>query len=94
MTEEQEQLTPARAFVTKINKKTSDEGAGEIAKPLTEMSELFMLVPRGKYDFSFLPESMRLHGKSFTYQIEYHNVGKVFQLMKDPDGADQVLFVI
>merc|ERR1719158_328390 len=64
---EEEDLTPARAFVAKINKKTTDEGADEIAKPLAELSELFMLVPRGKYDFTFLSESMRLHGKSFTY---------------------------
>ena len=45
---------------------------------LAELNELFMLVPRGKYDYTFQKERMTLHGKSFTYQIDYHNVGKVF----------------
>ena len=80
--------------MNKLTQKTAGEGGTEVAKPLAELNELFMLVPRGKYDYTFQKERMILHGKSFTYQIDYHNVGKVFQLMKDPDGADQVFIVI
>lgn len=63
-------------------------------KPLSTMEDLFFLVPRGKYSITFYEEYLKLHGKTFTYCIQYHNVSKVFQLYKEPDAGDFVIIVV
>jgi structure-specific recognition protein 1 len=53
------------------------EFAGESIATLIDVN---LAVPRGKYTIDFYQKSLRFHGMTFNYNIEYRNITKGFIL--------------
>lgn len=78
-----EELTLAETLEKSIRDKARiDENMGEI---VGRIDSLNLVVPRGKYTADMHMSNMKLHGSTFNYKIEYHNVVKAF-LLPDNDG--------
>lgn len=58
---------------------------------LCVITDLMCIVPRGKYDFSCFPKYIKMSGKSFTYNIQYEHIEKLF-LFEKP-GGDESIFI-
>ena len=81
--EEEISITPAQIFNEKIIKAA---GIGEFAgEMIASLSELPMLIPRGKYSFQLYSSFAKLHGRTNDYKIQYKDITKGFLLPK-PDG--------
>jgi structure-specific recognition protein 1 len=65
---------------------------GSLGEAIAVVHEIPMVTPRGKFDFHFLNNILKVHGNSFDYKINYKNMSKVFMLPK-PDGI-HIAFVI
>jgi structure-specific recognition protein 1 len=63
-----------------------------IGEAIAIVDEVPMITPRGKFDFQFLKNILKIHGNSFDYKINYKNMSRAFMLPK-PDGI-HIAFVI
>ena len=63
-----------------------------IGEAIAIVDEVPMITPRGKFDFQFLKNLLKIHGNSFDYKINYKNMSRAFMLPK-PDGI-HIAFVI
>jgi len=59
------------------------EFAGEV---IAQLSELNLLIPRGKYSLDLYTTFLKLHGRTHDYKIMYKDINKGFLLPK-PDGV-------
>lgn len=53
---------------------------GEAAEVIASVPEVTVVAPRGKHDFDFLAEAMRIRGKTQTYTVKYRRVCRLFLL--------------
>lgn len=60
-----------------VSKAKIGEFAGESMATLLDVN---LAVPRGKYTIDFHPKSLRFHGMTFNYHIDYRNITKGFIL--------------
>lgn len=65
---------------------------GSLDEAIAVVQEVPMVTPRGKFDFHFLNNVLKIHGTSFDYKINYKNMSRAFMLPK-PDGI-HIAFVI
>jgi len=65
---------------------------GSLDEAVAVVQEVPMVTPRGKFDFHFLNNVLKIHGTSFDYKINYKNMSRAFMLPK-PDGI-HIAFVI
>lgn len=65
---------------------------GSLDEAIAIVQEVPMVTPRGKFDFHFLNNVLKIHGTSFDYKINYKNMSRAFMLPK-PDGI-HIAFVI
>lgn len=65
---------------------------GALEEAIAVVQEVPMVTPRGKFDFHFLKNILKIHGNSFDYKINYRNMSRAFMLPK-PDGI-HIAFVI
>ena len=63
-----------------------------LGESVAVVEEVPMTTPRGKFDFHFLKNLLKIHGNSFDYKISYKNMSRAFMLPK-PDGI-HIAFVI
>mmetsp|Transcript_100134 Transcript_100134/g.258832 ORF Transcript_100134/g.258832 Transcript_100134/m.258832 type:complete len:539 (-) Transcript_100134:102-1718(-) len=42
--------------------------------------DIMLNAPRGKHDFEFFEKSMKIRGKTLTYNIRYQDIGRIFYL--------------
>mmetsp|Transcript_25537 Transcript_25537/g.19311 ORF Transcript_25537/g.19311 Transcript_25537/m.19311 type:complete len:121 (-) Transcript_25537:893-1255(-) len=88
--DEGQEITPAKVLCDKIVKAAKlGEFAGEV---IASLSELNLLIPRGKYSMDFFDNFLKLHGRTHDYKILFKDIKKMFLLPK-PDGVHMV-FVI
>lgn len=89
--EGQERQKPHNAEAVKesIMKYVNVSNLGEA---IAVIEEVPMNTPRGKFDFQFLKNLLKIHGNSFDYKINYKNMNRAFMLPK-PDGI-HICFVI
>eukprot|EP00038_Savillea_parva_P004398 m.137401 g.137401 ORF g.137401 m.137401 type:complete len:590 (+) comp11459_c0_seq1:116-1885(+) len=59
---------------------------------IAEFKEVMCMNPRGKYDFTFFPSYVHLHGKSADFKIAYSNVKRLF-LLTAPDHVPKKYLV-
>ena len=85
-----DEITPAKVLNDKIIKAAGiGEFAGDVIASLTELP---MIIPRGKYSLDLFSTFMKLHGRTHDYKIFYKDVNKAFMLPK-PEGT-QITYVI
>jgi structure-specific recognition protein 1 len=78
----EEVITPAKLLNDKIIKLAGiGEFAGEV---IASLSDLFMIIPRGKYTLDLYSTFAKLHGKTHDYKLNYKDINKAFLLPK-PD---------
>ena len=65
---------------------------GSLGEAIAVIPEVPMVTPRGKFDFCFLKNVLKIHGNSYDYKINYKNMSRAFMLPK-PDGL-HIAFVI
>lgn len=51
---------------------------------LASMREVSLVTPRGKHDFDFFEQAIKIHGKTQTYTLRYDNIQNVFMLELPP----------
>jgi structure-specific recognition protein 1 len=88
--DDEDKPTPAQQFVNELQSKG---GLGEkISKSIAAFDNLFLLVPRARYDVDLYATFLKLHNATFTYKLSYKNISRMFLF----DNADnqQHLFVI
>ena len=82
--EENQEITPAKLLNDKIVKAA---GIGEFAGDvIASLSELPMIIPRGKYSLDLYNTFAKLHGRTHDYKLLYKDINKGFLLPK-PDGV-------
>ena len=69
--------SPAQKMVDRIMIKAQLETAGD---SIISLPDLPMIVPRGKYSLDFYKDSMKLHGKTHQYKINYSDINRCFLL--------------
>ena len=73
-------MTPAQILNEKIVKAA---GLGEFqGEVIASLSELPMIIPRGKYSFDLYSTFAKLHGRTNDYKIMYKDIKKGFLLPK------------
>jgi len=77
-------MTPAQIFSNKIIK-AANIGANS-GEAIATLSDLPMLIPRGKYSLDLYHDFAKLHGKTHDYKLPYSDFLKAFLLPK-PDGV-------
>ena len=88
--EENMEITPAKVLNDKIVKAAGiGEFAGEV---IASLSELPMLIPRGKYTLDMYSTFAKLHGRTHDYKILYKDINKCFLLPK-PDGVHMAYII-
>jgi structure-specific recognition protein 1 len=74
--------TPAQIFHQTILERA--DIAASAGKGIVQLSKIPILTPRGRYDIEMFPTFMKLHGKTYDYNIAYDTVSRLFQLPR-PD---------
>ena len=82
--------TAAQLFCKEIQNKGD---IGESTSKAIATFELFLAVPRGRYDVDLYETFLKLHNKTYSYKIPYKNVSKMF-LFDASQQTQQHLFVI
>lgn len=75
--QEDKQSTAEIIFKQIVERAKIGEFAGESIATLIDVN---LAVPRGKYTIDFYQKSLRFHGLTFNYNIEYRNITKGFIL--------------
>jgi len=75
--QEDKQSTAEIIFKQIVERAKIGEFAGESIATLIDVN---LAVPRGKYTIDFYQKSLRFHGMTFNYNIEYRNITKGFIL--------------
>lgn len=75
--EENKQSTAESIYRNIVERAKIGEFAGESIATLLDVN---LAVPRGKYTIDFYQRSLRFHGMTFNYNIEYRNITKGFVL--------------
>mmetsp|Transcript_61906 Transcript_61906/g.113575 ORF Transcript_61906/g.113575 Transcript_61906/m.113575 type:complete len:473 (+) Transcript_61906:146-1564(+) len=55
-------------------------GLSEKGEAVAKISDIALTAPRGKHDFEFFKQSVKVRGKSQTYTIKYANIARLFLL--------------
>lgn len=92
--ENQEEEDDTQAYIKKlhqdiIQRAQIGKNAGE---SMCKFSDMQLMIPRGRYTVDFFKTSIRFHGQSYNYLIEYKHITRAF-LLPMPDEV-QVAFVI
>lgn len=73
--------SPAEKAADKITKQAGiKDAAGE---KITEIIDIPMVVPRGKYTFQVFNDYFKLHGKTHDYKLAFKDVNRAFLLHKN-----------
>lgn len=59
---------------------------------LVRVADVPVVAPRGKYDFEFLKQGIKMHGKTQTYTIKYRSIARLF-LLELPDKMHTALVI-
>lgn len=59
----------------------SNGEAGELVR------DVFIVAPRGRHDFEFFSECLKIHGKSTNYTIRYTSIKRVYFLPSQHEGS-------
>lgn len=59
---------------------------------LVRVADVPVVAPRGKYDFEFLKQAIKMHGKTQTYTIKYRSIARLF-LLELPDKMHTALVI-
>jgi structure-specific recognition protein 1 len=80
--EEEEEPKAEESAVEKIYKHIVERAKiGEFAgESIATLLDVNLAVPRGKYTIDFYQKSIRFHGMTFNYNVEYRNITKGFIL--------------
>jgi structure-specific recognition protein 1 len=88
--DEEEKATSAQSFVNELQ---SYGGLSEkVSKSIAAFDNLFLLVPRARYDVDLYATFLKLHNNTFTYKLSYKNISRMF--LFDNSDNQQHLFVI
>jgi structure-specific recognition protein 1 len=71
-------IMTAESFLRQMLSKIDVQGSD--ASSLVHFPNLQFLAPRGRYSVEMLPTFFELHGKTFSYQIKYEHVSRLFEL--------------
>ena len=80
--ENAEEPKPKHSVVDKIYQHIVEKAKiGEFAgESIATMLDVNLSVPRGKYTVDFYQKSIRFHGLTFNYNVDYRNITKGFIL--------------
>jgi len=67
----------AEQLCEELQQRTGSLGSGEV---LEQVPDVMLVAPRGKHDFAFFKESLKVHGKSQSYTVKYSNIARLFML--------------
>lgn len=67
-------------------------GFSASGKCITRLSDIMMAAPRGKHDFEFFPNVVKVSGKTQSYSFKTAHVGRIFYL--DQPGNKNVYVVL
>ncbi|SBT43479.1 FACT complex subunit SSRP1, putative [Plasmodium ovale wallikeri] len=59
---------------------------------LTSLSNIPLLVPRGRYEIEMYSKSFKLHGKSYDFTIQYSNINKMLLVPKSNSNQYVLIF--
>ena len=82
MDEEEEEPSKKESTVDKIYRHIVEKAKiGEFAgESMATVLDVHLAVPRGKYTVDFCQKSIRFHGMTFNYNVDYKNITKGFIL--------------
>jgi len=56
-----------------------------VGDAIARIVNISVVAPRGKHDFEFFPEAVKIHGKTQSYTVKYPDIARMF-LFQDRDG--------
>jgi len=80
---------PAERLRDEIQKLAGVSATGEV---IAHVPDLPVVAPRGRHDFEFCDNSVKIHGKTQTYTTKYRNISRLFLLTMPNDN--QLVFVM
>jgi len=78
----------AEALGEQLQKRTGLSATGEA---LARIPEVTVTQPRGKHDFEFFAQAVKVHGKTQNYTIKYTSISKAFLLELPPETLALVI---
>ncbi|RDW34883.1 FACT complex subunit POB3 [Yarrowia lipolytica] len=87
---EEEVQSTAQIFYDTLKEK-ADIGA-VAGTAVVSLSEIYLVIPRGRYDIDMYANFMRLRGKTYDYMVQYKHVQRLIVLPK-PDDLHNILVV-
>jgi len=58
-----------------------------VGEAIARITDVPVVAPRGKHDFEFFAQTVKVHGKTQNYTIKYRNIARIF-LLEMPTGKD------
>jgi len=77
----------AERLKEELQKRTRLSATGEA---IARITDIVVVQPRGKHDFEFFQQAVKVHGKTQTYTIKYASITKAF-LLELPGGQLQLV---
>ncbi|KCV70126.1 hypothetical protein H696_03587 [Fonticula alba] len=88
-------LTSAGIFYEHVKERIEAEGGGAFglaasgaSSKIATLSELSLLIPRGRFDVVFYEDFLRLHGKTYTHRIKYEQILTALRLPMGDSSTD------
>ncbi len=75
--QEEKESTADKIYKQIVERAKIGEFAGD---SIATLLDVYLAVPRGKYTIDFYQKSIRFHGMTFNYNVEYRNITKGFIL--------------
>eukprot|EP00299_Pterocystis_sp_00344_P011381 c5299_g1_i1.p1 GENE.c5299_g1_i1~~c5299_g1_i1.p1 ORF type:complete len:533 (+),score=146.06 c5299_g1_i1:58-1599(+) len=85
-------MTPAKKFQSSIIQKVGIDSSTNAA--IVNFPQLNFHTPRGRYDISMFGNFLKLHGKSYDYNIRYASIVQLYKLPRVDLSQDLVLIAL
>mmetsp|Transcript_130432 Transcript_130432/g.260235 ORF Transcript_130432/g.260235 Transcript_130432/m.260235 type:complete len:516 (-) Transcript_130432:127-1674(-) len=69
-------------------------GGASTGEVLQLVRDVFMALPRGKHDFEFFSQALKIRGKTQTYTLKYAGVSRLFLLQTEENCATTSIVLI
>jgi len=78
----------AEQLKEELQKRTGLSATGEV---IARIRDIAVVQPRGKHDFEFFQQAMKVHGKTQTYTVKYSSIQRCFLLEMPTDARALVI---